>query len=83
MPKNIIKISPKDLNLSSPQETGNSFEANSKITAKYFSKKSNLISISDDSGLVIDLLLGAPGIYSSRWAGPKNNFNIAINKVYS
>ena len=39
LPKNIIKISPKDLNLSSPQETGNSFEANSKIKAKYLEKE--------------------------------------------
>ena len=83
LPKNIIKISPKDLNLPSPNETGSSFEENSKIKAEYFAKKTNLIVISDDSGLMIDLLSGAPGIYSSRWAGPKNDFNVAIEKVYS
>ena len=82
LPKNITKISPKDLNLYSPDETGNTFEENSKIKAEFFSKKTNIITISDDSGLVIDLLLGAPGIYSSRWAGPTNDFNIAIKKVY-
>jgi len=83
LPKNITKISPKDLNLSSPNETGSTFEENSKIKAEYFAKKTNLIAISDDSGLMINLLSGAPGIYSSRWAGPTNDFNIAIDKVYN
>ena len=83
LPKNITKISPKDLNLPSPNEIGSTFEENSKIKAEYFAKKANLITISDDSGLMIDLLSGAPGIYSSRWAGPSNNFNIAIENVYN
>ena len=56
LPKNITKISPRDLNLLSPDETGNTFEENSKIKAEYFTKKTNLIVISDDSGLMIDLL---------------------------
>ena len=83
LPKNIIKISPKDLNLPSPDEIGSTFEENSKIKAEYFAKKANLIAISDDSGLVIDLLSGAPGIYSSRWAGCTKDFNVAIERVYS
>ena len=82
LPRNVIKVSPQDLNLSSPEEKGETFKENSKIKAKYFSEKSNLVVISDDSGLVINLLSGAPGILSSRWAGPKNDFNIAIKKVY-
>ena len=82
LPKTTIKISPKDLNLPSPEETGVTFKENSKIKAEYFSKKGNLVTISDDSGLAIDLLSGNPGIYSSRWAGPYGNFNIAIKKVY-
>ena len=83
LPKNIIKISPKDLNLFTPDEIGSTFEENSKIKAQYFAKKANLIAISDDSGLSINMLSGAPGIYSSRWAGPTNDFNIAIEKVYN
>ena len=83
LPKNIAKISPKNLNLPAPNETGNTFEENSKIKAKYFAKKGNLVTISDDSGLMIDLLSGAPGIYSSRWTGPTQDFNVAINKVYN
>lgn len=82
LPRNIIKKSPKEFNLPSPKETGSSFEENSKLKAKYFGSKTNLICISDDSGLAIDLLSGAPGLYSSRWSGPKNDFNIAIQKVY-
>ena len=82
LPKNIIKISPKKFNLSSPPENGNTFEDNSKIKAEYFAKKTGIITISDDSGLVIDCLSGAPGIYSSRWAGSEHDFNIAMDKVY-
>ena len=44
------------------------------LKAAHFSKKTNLVCLSDDSGLEIDLLGGAPGIYSSRWSGVKNNF---------
>ena len=76
LPTNITKISPKDLNLSSPNEIGSTFKENSKIKAEYFAIKANLIAISDDSGLIIDLLSGAPGIYSSRWGGTKGNFNL-------
>ena len=76
LPSYIKKISPKKLNLSSPEETGSSFRENSKLKAQFFSKKTNLICISDDSGLEIDLLSGAPGIYSSRWAGSNNDFNL-------
>ena len=82
LPKKIIKYSPKEFKILTPKETGKSFEENSLIKASYFSKKTNLVCLSDDSGLEIDLLKGAPGIFSSRWAGKKNNFNLAINKVF-
>ena len=82
LPKRIIKYSPKEFNIITPEETGRSFEDNSFIKASYFSKKTELVCISDDSGLEIDLLKGAPGIYSSRWSGKKNNFNLAIKKVF-
>jgi XTP/dITP diphosphohydrolase len=83
LPSYIKKISPKELNLSSPEETGSSFRENSKLKAQFFSEKSNLICISDDSGLEIDLLSGAPGIHSSRWAGSNNDFNLAMDKVFA
>jgi XTP/dITP diphosphohydrolase len=83
LPNSIKKISPKQLKIPSPKETGKTFRANSNLKAIFFSKKTNLVSISDDSGLEIDLLKGLPGIYSARWAGNKNNFNFAIKKVFN
>jgi len=83
LPQNIKKCSPKIFKLLSPDETGNTFKKNSYIKALYFSKKTNLICLSDDSGLEIDLLNGEPGIYSSRWSGEKNNFNLAIRKIFN
>ena len=47
------------------------------IKSKFFSKKTNLICIADDSGLEVDLLNKAPGIYSARWGGVKGNFSKA------
>ena len=82
LPKGLKKYSPKEFKIETPEETGNSFEENSFIKASYFSKKTNLICLSDDSGLEIDLLKGEPGIYSSRWSGKKNNFNLAIRKIF-
>ena len=82
LPNELKKYSPKKFNISSPRETGKSFEENSFIKASYFSKKTNLICLSDDSGLEIDLLNSEPGIYSSRWSGKKNNFDLAIKKIF-
>jgi len=82
LPNEIKKYSPKEFKISSPKEIGKSFVEYSMIIASYFSKKTNLVCLSDDSGLEIDLLKGAPGIYSSRWSGIKNNFDEAIQKVF-
>jgi XTP/dITP diphosphohydrolase len=82
LPKEIKKYSPKEFQIKTPEETGKNFEENSFIKASYFSKKTNLVCLSDDSGLEINLLKGAPGIYSSRWSGEKNNFTLAIKKIY-
>ena len=82
LPNELKKYSPKEFNVPTPKETGKSFEENSILKASYFSKKTNLVCLSDDSGLEIDLLNGAPGIYSSRWAGANNNFNQAIERVF-
>ena len=81
LPKGIKKYSLEEFKISSPEETGKSFKQNSLIKASYFCKKTNLICLADDSGLEIDLLNGAPGIYSSRWSGDNNNFDLAITKV--
>ena len=82
LPKSVNIFSIKDFKIKSPIENGKSFEENSLIKAKFFSKKTKMICLADDSGLEIDILGGAPGIYSARWGGKKNNFNKAINKVF-
>ena len=82
LPKKVKKYSPKEFDILTPQETGKTFEKNSFIKASYFSRKTNLICLSDDSGLEIDLLKGRPGIYSSRWSGNKNNFDLAIKRIF-
>ena len=82
LPNKVRKYSPKEFDISSPEETGKTFKENSFLKASYFSKKTNLICLSDDSGLEIDLLSGKPGIYSSRWSGKKNNFDLAIRRVF-
>ena len=83
IPKNIKIFSTSDFKLKSPKENGKTFEQNSIIKSKYFSKKTNLICLADDSGLEIDVLDKKPGIYSARWAGKDKDFKIAICKVFS
>ncbi len=82
LPKSIKIFSTSDFNLKSPVENGQTFKENSLIKSKYFSKKSNLVCIADDSGLEIDCLNKKPGIFSARWAGPKGDFSKAIKRVY-
>ena len=82
LPKEVKIFSTKDFNLKSPNETGKTFKSNALIKAKYFSKKTNLICLSDDSGLEIDVLKKKPGIYSARWGGKKSDFNKAMQRVY-
>ncbi len=82
LPRYIKVVSTSDFNLKSPKENGRTFMQNSIIKSKYFSKKTNLICLSDDSGLEIDLLKKKPGIYSARWGGINSDFNKAIKRVY-
>ena len=82
LPKYIKTYSTSEFKLKSPREDGQTFEENSIIKSKYFSKKTKLICLADDSGLEIDILDKSPGIYSARWGGKKGDFNKAINRVY-
>ena len=82
LPKNLEIYSTRDFKIKSPVENGKTFEENSLIKAKYFSKKSKMICLSDDSGLEIDILDGDPGIYSARWGGKKGDFIKAMNRVF-
>ena len=82
LPKNIKTFSVSQFKIKSPKENGISFKQNSLIKSKYFSKKTNIICLADDSGLEIDILKKKPGIYSARWSGKDEDFNKAIKKVY-
>jgi XTP/dITP diphosphohydrolase len=82
LPKSVEIYSTSDFKIKSPIENGNTFEENSLIKARYFSKKSKMICLSDDSGLEIDILDKTPGIYSARWGGKKGDFNKAMNRVF-
>ena len=82
LPKYIKTVSTIDFSLKSPKETGKSFEQNSLIKSNYFSKKTKIVCLADDSGLEIDFLDKKPGIYSARWGGKNSDFKKAIRKVY-
>ena len=82
LPKYIKTHSTSEFKLKSPKEDGLTFEENSIKKSKYFSKKTKLTCLADDSGLEIDLLDKSPGIYSARWGGKKGDFKKAINRVY-
>ncbi len=82
LPKYLKIYSTTDFDLRSPVENGKTFEENSIIKSKYFSKKTNLPCLADDSGLEIDILDKAPGIFSARWGGKNLDFQKAIKKVY-
>ena len=80
-PLGIEAVSAGELDLPEPDETEDSFEGNARLKAEAASDASGLAALSDDSGLCVDALGGAPGIYSARWAGPEKNFTTAMHKV--
>jgi XTP/dITP diphosphohydrolase len=82
LPKNLEIHSTSDFKIKSPDENGKTFEENSLIKARYFSKKSKITCLADDSGLEVDALGGAPGIYSARWGGRKGDFVKAMKRVF-
>ena len=82
LPKYIKTYSTSEFKLKSPREDGRTFIENSIIKSQYFSKKTKLICLADDSGLEIDILDKSPGIYSARWGGKKGDFKKAIKRVY-
>ena len=82
LPKYIKTHSISEFKLKSPRENGLTFTENSIIKSQYFSKKTKLICLADDSGLEIDILNKSPGIYSARWGGKRGDFKKAINRVY-
>ena len=69
-PHGVEPVSAKELGLAEPEETGATFVANAELKARAAADAGNHPALADDSGLWVDALDGAPGIYSARWAGP-------------
>jgi XTP/dITP diphosphohydrolase len=80
-PYGLNAVSAGELGLSEPEETETTFEGNARLKAIAAAKGSGLPSLADDSGIEIACLDGAPGIYSARWAGPGQDFGLAMKKV--
>ena len=80
-PYGIEATSASELKLSEPNETGMTFRDNARIKAAAAARATGLPAFADDSGLAIDALDGAPGIYSARWAGPDKDFRRAMAEV--
>ncbi|CAK7258890.1 MULTISPECIES: RdgB/HAM1 family non-canonical purine NTP pyrophosphatase [unclassified Shinella] len=73
-----------ELKFEEPDETGTTFEENATIKALASAKAAGLPALSDDSGLVIDALDGAPGVYTANWAEKEDgtrDFAMAMEKV--
>ncbi|WP_407157362.1 RdgB/HAM1 family non-canonical purine NTP pyrophosphatase [Bradyrhizobium sp. STM 3557] len=80
-PYGVEAVSAGELGLGEPEETGDTFEANARIKAIAAAQAARLPAFADDSGIVVDALDGAPGIYSARWAGETKDFNAAMARV--
>ncbi|QDO97859.1 RdgB/HAM1 family non-canonical purine NTP pyrophosphatase [Ferrovibrio terrae] len=82
-PFKVRAISAGELDLPEPEETGMTFIANAELKALAAAQTANLPALADDSGMSVDALDGAPGIYSARWAGPSKDFGKAMQKVWT
>jgi XTP/dITP diphosphohydrolase len=80
-PHGVEAMSAGELGLTEPEETGDSFRANATIKAVAAAKAAGLAAFADDSGIVVDALDGAPGIFSARWAGPAKDFMVAMTRI--
>jgi len=80
-PHGVEAVSAGELGLGEAEESGKTFEANARIKAVAAAQAAKLPAFADDSGLVVDALDGAPGIYSARWAGPNKDFNEAMARI--
>jgi XTP/dITP diphosphohydrolase len=80
-PLRIEVRSAAELGLPEPEETGDTFEANATLKSLAAATASGMHALSDDSGLVVPLLDGQPGIYSARWAGENKDFTHAMHRV--
>ena len=74
-------VSAGELGLPEPDETGTSFAENAVIKAEAAARASGLPAMADDSGLCVEALDNAPGIYSARWAGEAKDFAAAMARI--
>jgi XTP/dITP diphosphohydrolase len=74
-------ISASEAGAPEPEETGDSFAQNALIKAEASAQATGLIALADDSGIEVEALGGAPGIYAARWAGPEKDFYAAMERV--
>ncbi len=82
-PFGVEAVSAGALGLPEPDETGTMFSENAAIKARAASEATGLPAFADDSGLCLDALDGAPGIFSARWAGPDKDFSGAMARIFS
>ncbi len=80
-PYGVEAIGAAELNLDEPEETGATFRDNAALKAEAAARASGIVSLADDSGLCVEALDGAPGIYSARWAGGSKDFGAAMARV--
>ncbi len=80
-PYGVSAVSAGERGLAEPPETGTTFVANARIKAEAAMKASGLVTIADDSGLCVEALGGAPGVYTADWAGPQRDWMLAMSKV--
>ena len=80
-PYGVKAVSAGELGLDEPDGTGDTFRANAQIKAIAAAKATQLPAFADDSGLVVEALDGAPGIFSARWAGPNKDFAAAMAQI--
>jgi XTP/dITP diphosphohydrolase len=82
-PFGVVPVGAGALGLDEPEETGSTFRDNAVLKAQAAARASGLIALADDSGVCVDALDGAPGIYSARWAGETKDFGAAMARVKS
>lgn len=82
-PLGIQPVSAADLGLGEPEETEPTFVGNAVLKARAAWDACGQAALADDSGLEAFGLGGAPGIYSARWAGPKRDFGLAMQRVWT
>jgi XTP/dITP diphosphohydrolase len=80
-PFGLDSISAGSLGVSEPEETEATFAGNARLKALHCVRATGLPALSDDSGLEVEALGGAPGIYSARWAGKDKDFTRAMSEV--